>query len=623
MTGFEPLIGAATAGLAGLIGNVIKEKGGDLLTKADIDLFKGREFNQAIQKYVRRYADRHGSLKVACVRMDSPVKLDEIYTAVQLLPRSALRYYESTESLEDLYRASGKRGFNFHDAEKKQGIEVANDQQYLMVLGGPGGGKSTFLRKMGLEALRRQAIMKYAQQNPEQKPQEHYYGHDCIPVMLELRQFNSKDLKIEDVIAQEFEVCGFPKAQEFTELFLKSGKLLVMLDGLDEVPTDTLNHAITQIENLVDRYDDNRFIASCRVAAYTFGGFKRFKEVAMAAFEDSQIERFINNWFQKPKDIEAETAKRCWELLDNTDYQAAKELAQTPLLLTLLCVIYDDYQDFPRKRCQVYGDALDVLLRKWAAEKRILKEPIYQKFGSDLELELLSELAYNSFVDNQLFFPKQTVLNHIQDFQAENENAPEVDAGKILTEIEVQQGILVERSRQTYSFSHLTFQEYLTAKFIVDNQRIDNLVDNHLTDQRWREVFLLVAGLAPGKSGAESLLSKMERAARQELTSENLHALVSWADCETQYSPGGYKRGAKRAAALALKHARARAHASDLERTRSLASIRGHYHVRALDLARALARALDLDLDLTRDLDRTHAHEYLKLGIFEPTKMEL
>jgi len=144
--------------------------------------------------------------------------------------------------------------------------------------------------------------------------------------------------------------------------------------------------------------------------------------------------------------------------------------------VTLLCVIYDEFQDFPKKRHQVYGEALDVLLRKWAAEKRIQKEPIYQKFGSDLELELLSEIAYTSFVDNQLFFSKQTILDQIQDFQADNQNSPDLDAGQILKEIEVQQGILVERSRDAYSFSHLTFQEYLTAKCIVDNQKVDQLV---------------------------------------------------------------------------------------------------------------------------------------------------
>jgi hypothetical protein len=72
MTGFEPLIGAATAGLAGLITSVIKEGGSGLLKKADIDLFKGPAFNRAIQKYVSSYAKRHGELKVACVRMDQP-----------------------------------------------------------------------------------------------------------------------------------------------------------------------------------------------------------------------------------------------------------------------------------------------------------------------------------------------------------------------------------------------------------------------------------------------------------------------------------------------------------------------------------------------------------------------
>ena len=616
MTGFEPLIGAATAGLAGLITSVIKEGGSGLLKRADIDLFKGPAFNRAIQQYVSSYAKRHGELKVACVRMDHPIKLDEIYTAVQLLPRSALRYYESTESLQQLFRKSGKRGFSFEGTEKQQGRTVANEQQYLMVLGGPGVGKSTFLRKMGLEALRRHAIMTNAQRNPDLlKPQGHYYAHACIPVLLELRQFNSQELSIKEVISKEFEVFGFPKAQEFAELFLQSGKLLVLLDGLDEVPGDTLNHAITEIENLVDRYDGNRFIASCWVAAYTFGGFKRFNDVAMAAFKDNQIERFINNWFQKERDIETETSRRCWELLGSPDYQAAKELAQTPLLLTLLCVIYDEFQDFPKDRYKVYGEALDVLLRKWAAEKRIQQEPIYQKLGADLEIELLSELAYNSFVDDQLFFSRQTVLAHIQDFQAENENAPELDAAQILTAIEVEQGILVERSRDTYSFSHLTFQEYLTAKYAVDNQKVNQLAHDHLMDPHWREVFLLFAGLAPGRQGADFLLLAMEQIAQKSLDTARLKGLVTWVATATQQTPGDTQPSAKRAAALFLVLDRALVLVLDhvLFRAHLPAYVHARILDRALDRANVLDHALalvrtgtgagagDLDLNLARD----------------------
>ncbi|PSN15644.1 histidine kinase [filamentous cyanobacterium CCP5] len=426
-------------------------------------------------------------------------------------------------------------------------------------------------------------------------------------------------MNVIDAIAEEFDVCGFPHPQEFTELFLKTGRLLVLLDGLDEVPSDNLNAVITDIENLVDRYSDNRFIASCRIAAYNFGGFKRFKDVAMAAFEDKQIERFIKNWFNKPRDVEAETPRRCWEKLKSNEYAAAKELAQTPLLLTLLCVVYDEFQDFPKKRHALYGEALDVLLRKWAAEKRFQDDQIYQKFGADLELELLSEIAYTSFVDNQLFFDRQTLLDQIRDFQTDNENAPDLDPARILREIEVQQGILVERARNTYSFSHLTFQEYLTAKYIVDNQKVEQVIRGHIVDNRWREIFLLIAGLVPGRRGADVFLRLMERQAQAWLTTDKLKALVNWATFATEGSPGDAKPAAKRVAAIALAITRGRA--------RAVVLVISRYRDHALSIALRIFRGIDLDIpldfaldivpNLELDMAQTIASEYQSIGIFK------
>jgi hypothetical protein len=299
-----------------------------------------------------------------------------------------------------------------------------------------------------------------------------------------------------------------------------------------------LDHVLKEIRGLVDRYSDNRYIASCRVAAYTFGGFTRFKDVAMAAFEDEQIEQFIKNWFQKSRDLEVDTADRCWELLNSPDYQAAKELAQTPLLLTLLCVVYDEFQDFPKKRHALYGEALDVLLRKWASEKRIQRNPIYQELSAELELDMLAEIAYTSFVDDQLFFSKDKLIEQIREFLVNNLNAPShLDAETVLREIEIQQGILVERARDTYSFSHLTFQEYLTAKCIIDNQKTQQLVRNHAPDKNWQEVFLLAAGLSPGKSGVDDLLLMMEEQANSLMNTQKLRHLLSWSNQVTQELP--------------------------------------------------------------------------------------
>lgn len=70
-----------------------------------------------------------------------------------------------------------------------------------------------------------------------------------------------------------------------------------------------------------------------------------------------------------------------------------------------------------------------------------------------------------------------------------------MDGELVLNAIAVQQGIFVERAEDVYSFSHLTLQEYLAAQYVIDNDLVEHLVSKCLADQRWKEVFILVAGL--------------------------------------------------------------------------------------------------------------------------------
>ncbi|MEH2316137.1 NACHT domain-containing protein [Nostoc sp.] len=385
-----------------------------------------------------------------------------------------------------------------------------------------------------------------------------------------MERFASSNINIETFIGEEFRICGFPSPDQFAAKALEEGKLLILLDGLDEVPTKNLTQVISQIQNFVDKYDQNRFIASCRTAAYQ-NAFRRFNDVAMADFDDTQIQQFIYNWFHCEADKQAKTGEKCWELLQKSEHEAAKELAHTPLLLTFLCLVYDRSQSFPDNRSILYRKALRILLEEWASEKRIPRDEIYQGLHTELEEMLLSEIAYTGFKSDRLFFSQRDIVQQIKTFLASNVNAPQhLDGESVLNAIAIQQGILVERAEDVFSFSHLTLQEYLTAQYIDDHRQVEKLVTEHLTDEPWNEVFLLVAGLMRG--GADDLLLLMEKEAQKYINTPKLQALLNWAEQITARSAGNFKPVHKRASAIARAYANAIAIANAIANTNPIAN---------------------------------------------------
>ncbi|MDX2232142.1 MAG: NACHT domain-containing protein [Leptolyngbyaceae cyanobacterium bins.349] len=557
------LVPAAAITLASIVTRVVCDGGGKFFSWVKEQNEDPEQIIQkAAEQYAWNYAKRHGVLKVLGMR--EPVPLEAVYTAVQFLDRDGISRFESIEDLEKAFRAQPERSFQRKNSKKQDGLKVANEKQYLMVLGGPGAGKSTFLRKMGLEAL---------------KGLGGGYVHECIPVFLELKNFSAPKIEIEQAIAQEFRICGFPSPDEVTAKLLEQGKLLILFDGLDEVPTKNLDAAIHQIQDFVDQHDKNRFITSCRVAAYRHN-FRRFSDVAMADFTQEQIKEFIFNWFSSEADREANTAQKCWHLLHKPEYKCARELAQSPLLLTLLCLVYHSSQNFPHNRSVLYRKALRVLLEEWAAEKRIMTDEIYQGLSTELEEVLLSEIAYQGFEANRLFFSQREVVDQIKTFLADNLNAPRhLDGEAVLEAIAIQQGILVERAQDVFSFSHLTLQEYLTAQYIDDHHLIHQLVKDHLAHERWQEVFLLVAGLMRG--GADPLLLAMEAQARAYINTPKLRALLKWSNEMADDSTDGLSSALKRTTALFL--------ALVSDRALNLARVLDHKIAGTLELARTLA----------------------------------
>ncbi|HEY9640104.1 MAG TPA: NACHT domain-containing protein [Coleofasciculaceae cyanobacterium] len=611
MTGMEPFVDPLAGGLVGIVIDIAKKVGGSAVQAVG----DHRQAAAALKKYEEKYRARYGKLKL--LGMQQAMSLETIYTYVRFLDSLSIRQFESLESLEAAYRNGLRRKFQLREPSKLGGAVVANKEQYLMVLGAPGAGKSTYLRRVGLAALNGKAGS---------------YAHECIPVFLELKRFNRDQVDLKKEIIEELQHFGFPELGEFATKALEQGRLLILLDGLDEVPKVNLNAVMEAIQNFVTQYDKNRFIASCRIAAYR-STFHKFRDIELADFDDQQIRQFIHNWFQSDLDKQTGTAEKCWEILNEDGNKAAKELAHTPLLLTFLCLVYDRTQGFPSKRAALYRKALDILLEEWAAEKRITPGEVYQGLNTDLEKVLLSEIAYQGFVNDQLFFRQEDLVEQIKTFLADTVDKPKYLNGKaVLDAIVIQQGILVERAEDIFSFSHLTLQEYLVAQYISqDATEIQTLVEQHLTEQRWREVFCLVAGSV---QNADKLLATMEKTAQGYINTPKLRSLLAWADEATKDSEGNYKPAAKRVGAILLARARALDLDLDLARGRALALALALDLARALDctldlaLARAFAldRALDLDLDLARsrsralDRARIRVRDLQKIKLFKSVK---
>lgn len=590
----DPLGEVAGKGVQGAIATVgasVLEK----LVEKGIEFVKDRQtWSDLFLRYEDKYLERYGFVKLLGMRQE--LTIDKVYTSVRILDDVSIRQFESLNTLEQAYRESGLRRFQQRgyrlgeDGIPENGIHVANQYPRLMVLGGPGAGKSTYLRRVGLAAARGEA---------------EFFEHDCIPVMLELKQFKESEVDLQGALAQEFANVGFDFSKPFVEEALKQGKLLILFDGLDEVPRANQNQVIDAIQNFVNRYENNRFIASCRVAAYR-SSFFNFTEIELADFDDSQIRQFIHNWFTTDVDQKNATAEQCWTLLNEDSQKAAKELAQTPLLLTFLCIYYDKKQSFAAHRATLYHTALDILLEEWAAEKRIRHEPIYEGLNTELEKVMLAEIAYEGFINDQLFFTQSELLNRIKQFLEDSVDNPKyLDSRKILNEIAAQQGIVVERAEDIYSFSHLTLQEYLVAKHISQtdnaNQGYEIIVQQHLTQQRWREVLLLVPGLLPK---ADRMLQLMHHTAEQDIASSALQTLFVWTEQVTvnaahKSSPAG-RRSIALALALALARDSARAGASALARARALALAHALDNTNAFACALTSAHAFANALALTR-----------------------
>ncbi|HEX8139887.1 MAG TPA: NACHT domain-containing protein [Pyrinomonadaceae bacterium] len=482
------------------------DKYGETVTSKTAGALKSRwdkfRWKDAAEKYRAKIKKLYGTMQI--IGMSEPVPLDDIFTDAYMLdkPTAFTRF-----DIERLKQMSADPDAPPPEAKRINGLRLVREKGNLFILGKPGAGKTTFLKYIALQA---------ADQNI-----------DKIPIFVSLKEWSDSGSKLLPFITERFDICDFPEAQPFVEELLKSGNAIVLFDGLDEVNQESgqRDKQMRAINNFVEKYDRTQCLITCRIAASDYS-FQPFTYVEIADFTERQIKKFVGNWFHNDE----ETRDKFLKEFAKGDNKGLRDLARTPLLLTLLCLAFNETLTFPQRRVEIYQEAIDALLKKWDSSRRIKRDEVYRKLSLGHKENMLAHIADETFKQNQYFIPQTELERLITDYvkKVPPHNTDETTDGEtILKAMEAQHGIFVERAREIYSFSHLTFQEYFTAKYIVAKGTLTNLVREHCADRRWREVFLLTTSLL---QDASQFMMIFRRTVDELLEGDKkLRALLSWA----------------------------------------------------------------------------------------------
>lgn len=415
---------------------------------------------KAIRKYKKALFDNYKEVKIT-FRQGKPLNMADIF-----IPLKAIDSAENTQ------------------LEIEQSISNYNK---FVVLGDPGSGKSMFCKNI---------LFKYSQEQLK---------HDKIPVLVELHRLSDKSSNIMVLLEKELAKNDFPNSSKFLTQCLKSGKLLILFDGYDEINSTERNRVTESINDFIKENRNCQYVITSRVAVYK----DEFKEVTektlkLIDFDQQQIRKFLNSWTAEMP--EGKSIEQLMQILQ--DRPKILLLATNPLMLTIVAYMYTDTPHvLPHSRSEFYDQATNVLLSP--------KQGCLDNYSSREKKLILQHLALNSLEGRQDKEQDRKLIPFTKAFEEIkkillNINRLESDIQPILDEIVERSGLLLTVDNgEYYQFAHLTMQEYFAAKQLIDRQE-DLLFNFEKDKQTWRETVKLWCGLANDTTFMISKLYKID-----------------------------------------------------------------------------------------------------------------
>ncbi|MEQ9000044.1 MAG: NACHT domain-containing protein [Coleofasciculus sp. B1-GNL1-01] len=399
-----------------------------------------------------------------------------------------------------------------------------------VILGNPGGGKSTFTQKFA------HVLATCYSERP-------FAGRQVTPILVILRDYGAKKKQINCSIVQYIETKAnsdyqTPPPSGAFDYLLLTGRVVVIFDGLDELLDTRYRREISSdIELFCNLYPSVPVLVTSREVGYDQAPLdpEKFEVFRLAPFDENQVREYVKTWFN----VNEEPEEKAEAFLKESKF--VSDLRSNPLMLALMCNLYRREGYIPRNRPEVYEKCAEMLFEKWDKNRDI---PVEFRFEDNIRpaIAYLAHWLYDDqglqggVTEHQLIVKlSEYLLEHRFDDRDQAERAAREFIQFCRGRAWVFTGIgTTADGEELYQFTHRTFLEYFTALYLFRTQETAKELAEFLLPKIAKKEWDVVAQLAfqiKGKNSegaGDKLLTTVLYAVR-EAEGEEVENLLSFA----------------------------------------------------------------------------------------------
>ena len=426
------------------------------------------EIASTMQRVARALTSEFRNIRIETNRGAKLVELNRVY-----IP-SKLRYRKNP-ALEEFIGAGLNARIRHGPVEGITYSEFRGAFRKVVVLGDPGGGKSTLCQYLCYELSKQCALQL---QHPEDK--EFDANNQKIPLRIILRSYErariaQPQLSIFDYIAEELRGLINVESNEIDRCLryiLAYGRAILAFDGLDEILNTARRREFVQLVTVFcDQYPLCPVLVTSRIVGYEDAPLTNdFEELLIEKFDEDEIRSYLRKFLKVVSALtNAEAATRARLFMKQTE-RNARDLRQNPLLLGLMAFLFAMKGDVPSNRPEIYSECAIMMFEKWD-QKRDIRADIPSGFDmlhlfSMLASEIYGRPELEEGVSESWIEGKNRV--YFEDFFENRAKANE--AAKLVSKfITGRSWVMSEFGPHIFRFTHRTFLEYFFARHIDEN----------------------------------------------------------------------------------------------------------------------------------------------------------